>query len=183
MYQGTSSYISVWSHNTVSTHRTLPCYLVMLLSSRCRVMSWCSGRRLGLGMKLSLLWVMERYCRLPAHTSQVIAPSQCHAREKNPQISNSILGTDKNGTLGFCEFLGPGCINIKNLCAHHWSLRGGPEDSKTHPTFYFPMIFSQVTGLWKYAIFCVQRGNLIRQGFWNNFFFFKIAITWLKSIE
>ena len=147
----------------------------MLLSSRCRVMSWCSGRRLGLGMKLSLLWVMERYCRLPAHTmllqvactqhvtagclhtpcycrlpahtSQVIAPSQCHAREKNPQISNSILGTDKNGTLGFCEFLGPGCINIKNLCAHHQEEVLRIPDSKTPPTYKFCMILSRVMAI------------------------------------
>ena len=74
----------------------------------------------------------------------------------------STLGSDKNGTLGFREFLGPGCTNIKkSLCP---SSRGDPEDSKTHPTFYF--------SIQKYSIFCVQR-----QGLWNNFFFFKIVIT------
>ena len=40
-------------------------YLVMLLSSRCRVMIWCSGHSAGEGMKLSLLWVMERNWRFP----------------------------------------------------------------------------------------------------------------------
>ena len=34
-------------------------------------------------------------------------------------FSTHTLGADKNGTLGFGEFLGQGCINIKNLCAHH----------------------------------------------------------------
>ena len=33
---------------------------------------------------------------------------------------SSTLGADKNCTLGFREFLGPGCINIKNICGHHY---------------------------------------------------------------
>ena len=32
-------------------------------------------------------------------------------------FSTHTHGTDKNGTLGFCQFLGPGCINIKIFVA------------------------------------------------------------------
>ena len=39
--------------------------MVMLLSSRWRVISWCSGRSEGEGTAWSLLWVMDKYWRLP----------------------------------------------------------------------------------------------------------------------
>ena len=39
--------------------------MVMLLSSRWRVISWCRGRSEGEGTEWSLLWVMDKYWRLP----------------------------------------------------------------------------------------------------------------------
>ena len=49
------------------------------------------------------------------------------------------------------------------------SSRRGHKDSKTHPTFYFSMILSQVMAIWKNAIFSVQRGHLIRQLYYITF--------------
>ena len=54
------------------------------------------------------------------------------------------------------------------------SSRGGPEDSKTPPTFEVCMIISQVIGLPKKQCFDFPSLNLQSKLFWENFIFFKL---------
>ena len=71
----------------------------------------------------------------------------------------------------FCQFLSPGCINFKNLSAHHQE-KGGPDDSKPPPTCKFLMILGQVMALPKKHWLEIIKDLLvkfywIRLGFWG----------------